>query len=88
MTSTIPATRRTGGGDGTTLSMYPFTHANVLVYAASYNKVFAHMLIGWGEGESGQRIHMVTKRRYLPTTREDFGPPVLSVTPRYILFYS
>jgi hypothetical protein len=32
-----------------TPSMYPFTHANVLVYTASYNRVFAHTLIGWGQ---------------------------------------
>lgn len=53
MTSTIFAARQTCGGDGTIPPMYPFTHANVLVYAASYNRVFAHTLIGWGKGESG-----------------------------------
>jgi hypothetical protein len=88
MTSTIPSVRRIGEGDGTTLSIYPSRHANVPAYASVYARAFTHTLTRHGEGESSQRIHTVTKRRYLPAAREDFGPPALCVAPRYILFYS
>jgi hypothetical protein len=62
----------------------PYTplHVDVPVYAAAYTREFVHTLTIQGKAESGQRIHMVTKRRYLPTAREDFGLPVLSVAPR------
>jgi hypothetical protein len=86
MISTIPTARRKGRGDEMTPSMYPSTHIDVPIYIAVYTTTFAHTLTR--QGESGQEIHMVIKRRYLSTAREYFGSPALSIAPCYILFYS
>ena len=78
MTPTIPrALPRQGGtcrGDRTT----PSTYSSMQVDKPAYTKAFTHTLTRLDEGESRQRARTVTKRRYLPTAGENFGPPTLS----------
>jgi hypothetical protein len=89
MISTILAAKadeETDKGDRTTLFAYSPTQVDEPTDAATYPKprVFTYTLTRQGEGESAKGVRTTTKRRFLPITCEDLGPPARSDAPRFI----